>query len=162
PEAAGKPAMPIDLSLLATVVADELQQLAAQKSILLTVEAPTPAWVLGQEDALRILLTNLIDNAIRYTGPDGRVAIGVLTSEASVRLSVQDNGPGIHPDERERVFDRFYRGRDVAAGGSGLGLSIVRQVAEMHGGSVTLSATAEQPGLQTLAVFPAAVPARTV
>ncbi|MBA2412057.1 MAG: sensor histidine kinase N-terminal domain-containing protein [Burkholderiaceae bacterium] len=162
PEAAGKPAMPIDLSLLATVVADELQPLAAQKSILLTVEAPTPAWVLGQEDALRILLTNLIDNAIRYTGPDGRVAIGVLTSEASVRLSVQDNGPGIHPDERERVFDRFYRGRDVAAGGSGLGLSIVRQVAEMHGGSVTLSATAEQRGLQTLAVFPAAVPARTL
>ena len=67
PEAAQKPAVPIDLATLATAVADELRPLAEQKSIVLEVDAPAPAWILGQEDALRILLTNLIDNAIRYT-----------------------------------------------------------------------------------------------
>lgn len=158
PEAAQKPAVPIDLALLAAAVVDELQPLAAQKSIGLDVEAPAPAWVLGQEDALRILLTNLIDNAIRYTAPSGRVDVSVQPSDANVQLIVQDNGPGIAPDERERVFDRFYRGRDAAAGGSGLGLAIVRQISEMHGGSVTLSAGSEGRGSQALATFPAAPP----
>lgn len=158
PEAAQMPAVPTNLALLANVVIDELQPLAAQKSIVLDVEAPAPAWVLGQEDALRILLTNLIDNAIRYTAPSGRVDVSVQPSDANVQLIVQDNGPGIAPDERERVFDRFYRGRDAAAGGSGLGLAIVRQISEMHGGSVTLSAGSEGRGSQALATFPAAPP----
>lgn len=158
PEAAQMPAVPTNLALLANVVVDELQPLAAQKSIVLDVEAPAPAWVLGQEDALRILLTNLIDNAIRYTAPSGRVDVSVQPSDANVQLIVQDNGPGIAPDERERVFDRFYRGRDAAAGGSGLGLAIVRQISEMHGGSVTLSAGSEGRGSQALATFPAAPP----
>lgn len=158
PEAAQMPAVPTNLALLANVVIDELQPLAAQKSIVLDVEAPAPAWVLGQEDALRILLTNLIDNAIRYTAPSGRVDVSVQPSDANVQLIVRDNGPGIAPDERERVFDRFYRGRDAAAGGSGLGLAIVRQISEMHGGSVTLSAGSEGRGSQALATFPAAPP----
>ncbi|MGZ8994003.1 MAG: sensor histidine kinase, partial [Burkholderiaceae bacterium] len=156
PEAAQKPPMPTDLALLATAVAAELQPLAAQKSILLKVDAPSPAWVLGQEDVLRILLTNLIDNAIRYTAASGRVDVTVSAGDTSVRLVVQDNGPGIPLDERERVFDRFYRGRDAAAGGSGLGLAIVRQIVGMHGGSVTLSAGGAAGGLQALASFPAA------
>ncbi len=156
PEAATTPAVSTDLSLLANSVVDELQPLAVQKSITLQVETPAPVRVLGQEDALRILLTNLIDNAIRYTAPGGLVAVGVHLSEAGVLLTVQDNGPGIPADESERVFDRFYRGRDAAAGGSGLGLAIVRQIAEMHGGSVTLQARSDVSGLQALASFPAA------
>jgi len=156
PEAAQMPAVPIDLALLAAVVVDELQPLAAQKSITLQMQAPEPVRVIGQEDALRILLTNLIDNAIRYTAPGGRVDVCVQQNDASVHLIVQDNGPGIPVDERERVFDRFYRGRDAAAGGSGLGLAIVRQIAEMHGGSVTLRPRTDASGLQALASFPAA------
>ena len=158
PESAQKPAVPTDLAILATAVVDELRPLAEQKSIALEVDAPTPAWVLGQEDALRILLTNLIDNAIRYTAPSGRARVSVQPDDTTVQLIVQDNGPGIPPDERERVFDRFYRGRDAAAGGSGLGLAIVRQVADMHGGSVTLSAGNQASGLQALATFPAVPP----
>jgi len=156
PEAATTPAVPTDLCLLANGVVDELQPLAAQKSITLKMEVSAPVRVLGQEDALRILLTNLIDNAIRYTAPGGRVDVSVQQSNASVHLIVQDNGPGVPADERERVFDRFYRGRDAAAGGSGLGLAIVRQIAEMHGGSVTLQPRTDASGLQALASFPAA------
>ena len=158
PESAQKPAVPTDLAGLAAGVIDEMQPLAAQKSITLDADAPAPAWVLGQEDALRILLTNLIDNALRYTAPGGRVHVSVRAAGvagAAVQLIVQDNGPGIPPDERERVFDRFYRGRDAAAGGSGLGLAIVRQIADMHDGSVELSAGDDATGLKALATFPA-------
>ena len=155
PESAQQPSAPTDLALLATTVVDELRPLAAQKSIVLGVDAPGPAWMLGQEDALRILLTNLIDNAIRYTEVSGYIQISVRAVDSRAQLIVQDSGPGISPDERERVFDRFYRGRNAEAGGSGLGLAIVRQVADMHGASVALSAS-ETGGLRALANFPAA------
>ena len=158
PEAAQKPAVPIDLSALASAVVDELRPLAAQKSIGLDVDAEFAAWVSGHDDALRILLTNIIDNAIRYTEPNGRVQVSVRSTDATVQLAVQDTGPGIPSDERERVFDRFYRGRDAAAGGSGLGLAIVRQIASLHGASVTLSATDAGTGVQALVTFPAPAP----
>ena len=158
PEAAQKPAVPTDLGALANSVVDELRPLAAQKSIVLNVDAQAPAWILGQEDALRILLTNLIDNAIRYTAPSGRVDVSVQPGDVTVQLIVQDTGPGIPADERERVFDRFYRGRDAAAGGSGLGLAIVRQIATLHAGSVTLSVANPGSGTQALATFPAVPP----
>ena len=156
PEAAQKPAVPIDLSALASAVVDELRPLAAQKSIGLDVDAESAAWVGGHDDALRILLTNLVDNAIRYTEPGGRVQVSVRLTGATVQLAVQDTGPGIPADERERVFDRFYRGRDAAAGGSGLGLAIVRQIASLHGANVALSATDAGTGIQALVTFPAA------
>ena len=158
PEAAQKPAALTDLAALATAVADELRPLAAQKSIVLDVDARTPAWVLGQDDALRILLTNLVDNAIRYSPTSGRVNVSVQSVAGTVQLIVQDTGPGIPADERERVFDRFYRGRDASVGGSGLGLAIVRQIAGLHGGSITLSAVDAGSGTQALATFPAARP----
>ena len=155
PEAAQKPAVPTDLATLATAVVDELRPLAAQKSIVLEVDAPTPAQILGQEDALRILLTNLIDNAIRYTPPGGRVHVSVQPAGARVQLIVQDNGPGIPTDELGRVFDRFYRGREAEAGGSGLGLAIVRQIAAMHDAAITLSEGKATGGLRAVASFPA-------
>jgi two-component system OmpR family sensor kinase len=159
PEAAQKPAAPTDLSALANAVVDELRPLAAQESIVLDVDARPTTWVSGHDDALRILLTNLVDNAIRYTAPGGRVHVSVQSSDATVQLVVRDTGPGIPSDERERVFDRFYRGRDAATGGSGLGLAIVRQIAVLHGGSVTLSGVDAGSGTQALASFPASQPA---
>lgn len=154
PEAARTPAEPIDLAKVARAMAEELQPLAAQKSIELCIDAATPAWIVAQEDAFRILLTNLIDNAIRYTAEGGRVDVRVHAIDASVTLEVQDNGPGIAFDERERVFDRFYRGRDAAAGGSGLGLSIVRQIVQMAGGTVALTATDRERGVLVQVIFP--------
>jgi signal transduction histidine kinase len=159
PEAAQKPVVSTDLAAIATAVVDEFRPLAAQKSIVLDVDAQSPAWVRGHDDALRILLTNLVDNAIRYTPTNGRVDVSVQHIAGSVQLVVQDSGPGIPADERERVFDRFYRGRDAAAGGSGLGLAIVRQIAELYGGSVKLSAADAASGTQALAIFPAGPPA---
>ena len=158
PEAAVRDTGPINIAALAIVVASELQPLAAEKSITLEVDAPLPAWILGQEDALRILLRNLIDNAIRYSTPAGKVDVSVRTTGTDVQLTLQDHGPGIPEDERERVFDRFYRGRNAEAGGSGLGLAIVRQIAEMHGATVTLSAGDAPTGLRAVASFPAAEP----
>ncbi|MGH6608977.1 MAG: ATP-binding protein [Burkholderiaceae bacterium] len=156
PEAARKPAEMIDLAALTSAVVDELQPLAAQKSIALNSDARPGAMIIGQEDALRILLTNLIDNAIRYTADRGRVDVHVQASPANVVLTVHDNGPGIAVDERERVFDRFYRGRDAAPGGSGLGLAIVRQIADMHGASVTIGSNAGGQGAEVTVTFAAA------
>ena len=158
PEASQKPAMPTSLAAVATAVVDELRPLAAQKSIVPDADVHSPAWVLGQDDALRILLTNLVDNAIRYTPTGGHVGVLVQNAGGTVQLIVRDTGLGIPADERERVFDRFYRGRDAAAGGSGLGLAIVRQIARLHAGSVTLSAVDAGSGTQALATFPATQP----
>lgn len=155
PERASNPAESIDLAALTTLVAEELLPVATQNQISLSVDAPAPVSMLGHEDAMRILLRNLIDNAIRYTPPLGRVDVHVRKTERDVQITVDDNGPGIPDEERERVFDRFYRGRGAAPGGSGLGLAIVRQIAELHGGAVTLSAS-KSNGLRALASFPRA------
>jgi signal transduction histidine kinase len=109
----------------------------------------------GSEDALRILFNNLIDNAIRYTPERGRVTTRVQREGSDVEVIVEDTGPGIPDEERERVFDRFYRGRSAGATGTGLGLAIVSQVADMHRGKVTLG-TAAGGGLRVLVQLPAA------
>jgi two-component system OmpR family sensor kinase len=153
PDAAERPSQPVDLALVATGVAEELRPLAEAKAIRLAVESE-PAWLQGQEDALQILLANLVDNAIRHTLQGGRIDVRVRLDEGVV-LEVADTGPGIPPDERARVFDRFYRGRDAPAGGSGLGLAIVRQIAQMHGGTVELAAPENGQGLLVRARFPA-------
>jgi signal transduction histidine kinase len=224
PDAAREPARPLDLAQLAREVAEEMRPLAQGAHLDLRVEAPTLAFMTGHEAALHMALTNLVENAVRYTQAGGSVQIG-LTADMSADVSadvsaearadvpahvtavasacatgvvsaaraaatpavprdvgravapaavaqptsngqgheaalagadelaepasavlpaevagwvlrVTDTGPGILPDERERVFDRFYRGRNAAVPGSGLGLAIVREVARLHGGSV--------------------------
>jgi two-component system OmpR family sensor kinase len=109
--------------------------------------------------ALRTLIGNLIDNAIRYTPPGGRVDVTVFTdrssSPASHWLCVSDSGTGIPPDERERVLDRFYRRAGVEHSGSGLGLAIVRSIAERHGASLVLD-TSTHGGLKVGLCFPLA------
>ncbi|MGZ5201101.1 MAG: ATP-binding protein [Telluria sp.] len=103
--------------------------------------------VAGCPDALRILLGNLLDNALRYTPVGGRVDVTVAREDGAPLLQVADTGPGIPEHERERVFDRFYRGEDHDGWGSGLGLSIVSSIAQSHGASVTLGAREQGPGL---------------
>jgi signal transduction histidine kinase len=90
---------------------------------------------------------NLVDNAIRYT-TDGSVRVAVFAQGPKAVLEVEDTGPGIPPEERARVFDRFYRGRTTSERGTGLGLAIVRRVAERHGGDVTLTEGREGRGLK--------------
>lgn len=109
----------------------------------------------GDAAALRTLVGNLIDNAIRYTPEGGRVDVAVRGAAGECWLYVRDSGPGIPADERERVFDRFYRRAGAEQPGSGLGLAIVRSIAERHGARLVLDSS-PFGGLQVAVGFPAA------
>jgi two-component system, OmpR family, sensor histidine kinase TctE len=113
---------------------------ALRKNIDLGFEPSNePAWVIGDELGLVDMLTNLLDNAIRYTHASGRVTARVNLSETSVLVSVEDNGPGIAAADRERVFERFYRVLGSNEPGSGLGLAIVKEIARLHQADITLN-----------------------
>jgi len=104
-------------------------------------EPPFPVDVQGNVVMLREMLSNLIDNAIRYTPPGGRITVRVRTDDHEldlVHLEVEDTGLGIPPAERERVFERFYRILGREGDGSGLGLAIVKEIATMHGGTLAI------------------------
>jgi two-component system OmpR family sensor kinase len=139
PETAQKPPGRVQLDALARSVVEELGELAAQNAVTLSLVRTEPTAVTGSEDALRLLATNLVDNAIRYSGRGGHAKVGAWREAGSAILEVCDDGPGIPPAERERVFDRFYRAAQDETTGSGLGLAIVRQVAELHAGRVALA-----------------------
>ena len=97
----------------------------------------------------------LVDNSSRDTAQGGSVTIAVRRSERGAILEVSDTGPGIPPQDRERVFDRFYRREDTQAPGSGLGLAIVKNIAERHGAAIALEDRVPGPGLRISVVFPA-------
>ena len=132
----------VDLLELARACVGERYDQAVAKDIDLGIaesDAPAvPPCVAGSADSLRILVGNLLDNALRYTPAGGRVDVGVIDSDRGIVLQVSDTGPGIAPADRARVFDRFYRGAGHAEWGSGLGLAIVRSIAEAHCATVTL------------------------
>lgn len=108
----------------------------------------------GNADLLRILLRNLVDNAIRYTREGGHVWVSLIRDGARVVLAVADDGPGIPAEARERALGRFTRLAPARAEGSGLGLSIVQRVAELHGAALSLGVGPEGGGLRVLVVFP--------
>jgi len=108
----------------------------------------------GNADLLRILLRNLVDNAIRYTREGGHVWVSLIRDGARVVLVVADDGPGIPAEARERALGRFTRLAPARAEGSGLGLSIVQRVAELHGAALSLGVGPEGSGLRVLVVFP--------
>jgi len=158
---AARTATSFDLAAVAASVVEEKTPFAEQQRIALSLAA-VPVTVYGQEDALRILLANLVDNALRYTPPGGSVDVRVAPDGDQARVDVADSGPGIAEEERERVFDRFYRGRQAPGGGSGLGLAIVRQIITLHGGSIALDKS-PSGGLLVSARFPAnASPAQSL
>jgi two-component system OmpR family sensor kinase len=110
----------------------------------------------GHADALRILIRNLLENAVKYTPEGGRVDVEVIADAGRMLLSVEDSGPGIPDADRERVLDRFYRIAGSGATGSGLGLAIVKSITELHGGSLTLSRSERLGGLRVAVHFGAA------
>jgi two-component system OmpR family sensor kinase len=112
--------------------------------------------ILGDESSLRIMLGNLIDNATRYTQVGGRVDVAIgLAEDGAPILRVADNGPGIPEEDRERVFDRFYRREGTGQSGSGLGLFIARTIADQHEARIELSRTAERGLTVTVRFKPA-------
>ncbi len=158
PEALESGAVDCDLVELAKGEIVARAPLAADKGVDLGLAHAAPAKVRGDPASLAILLSNLIDNALRYTPRGGRVDVTVDGAPEGrfegATLTVSDTGPGIAPDERERVFDRFYRGEKAAEPGSGLGLSIVRRIADAHAASIVLGAAFPGGGLRVSVRFP--------
>jgi signal transduction histidine kinase len=126
--------------------------LAVARRIDLGLEAE-PAAVQGDRDALRVLVRNLVDNAVRYTPEGGQVRVSTRQQTSGATLEVVDTGPGIPSSDRERAFDRFYRRSNAPEGGSGLGLAIVKAIADRHGAQIRLD-DAPGGGLKVTVVFP--------
>lgn len=152
---------PIDLQDMVRLAVADVLPLAAHKHIDLGLadneedQPVQPVLVTGQREALRMMLRNLLENAVKYTPESGRVDVSLQLqpdsngSKGQCLLTVEDSGPGIAPEDRSRVFDRFYRSSDLAPEtGSGLGLAIVKTIADRHGATLQLDASPRLGGLR--------------
>jgi two-component system OmpR family sensor kinase len=154
---------PVDLQeVVKLAVADVLPQaIHKQVDLGLVESAPEPLLVpvQGQREALRILLRNLLDNAVKYTPAAGQVDVSLQLQQGQPVLTVEDSGPGIAAEDYPRVFDRFFRAGDAhAETGSGLGLAIVKAIADRHGATLALSPSVRLGGLKVDVHFPASAP----
>jgi signal transduction histidine kinase len=149
---------PLDLTAVAAAGVADAHALAIARNIDLGLDAPPNVPVTGDREALRTLVRNLVDNAVRYTPPGGQVQVHCGRNSRGAYLEVTDNGPGIAPADRQRVFDRFYRRSGTTESGTGLGLAIVKAIAERHGAAVLLDA-APTCGLRVTVQFLAPDPA---
>ncbi|MDP2197498.1 MAG: ATP-binding protein, partial [Sulfurimicrobium sp.] len=113
-----------------------------------------PAWIKGDSLRLKMLIDNLIDNALRYTPSGGKVTVQVTKAEAFVVLTVVDNGPGIPAEERKLVLERFYRVLGSGEEGSGLGLAIVHEIALLHDARVEIDTPEAGTGVVFRLMFP--------
>jgi signal transduction histidine kinase len=135
------PSEEVDLGTVVAEAGDEFAAPAAARGVALEQATPRDVKLVADREGLKRALANLLDNAVRVTPPGARVRLGAGRADGWAWVAVTDEGPGIAPRHRERVFDRFYRvdkARARAEGGTGLGLAIVRQIAESHGGAVRL------------------------
>jgi two-component system OmpR family sensor kinase len=152
-QAVQAPSAPVRLDELAREVIAEHASLAHDKSIDLGMAREEPLSVDGSATGLRTLLSNLVDNAVRYTPAGGSIDISLARESDDAVLEVSDSGPGIPPAERTRVFDRFYRRPGDGPEGSGLGLAIASQIVERHRGSIVL-ADSPKGGLRVVLRLP--------
>jgi two-component system sensor histidine kinase QseC len=151
---AGRLAQQQDVHRLVVEEVAGLAMLAAEKNIELSVEGAGPVLLKADGLSLSMLLRNLIDNAIRYTPEQGKVDIALQQTDREVVLTVTDSGPGIPEQDRERIFQRFFRGEGLQQSGCGIGLSIVRRIAEMHHARIALQNVSAAGGLQVTVAFP--------
>lgn len=149
----------VDINDVVTEAVSRSRERANQREVSLIVARTGEAFVLGDQWQLTDAVTNLVQNAISYSGERARVTISVMCvgtdSDPQVEIKVSDNGIGIRPEDQERVFERFYRvdyGRSRESGGTGLGLSIVRHIAGAHGGSIRLWSRPGQGSTFTLSL----------
>lgn len=146
---------PVELAALVADVAELYEPLAEERGQSLAVEIEANPVVRGDRDQLFQALANLVDNAIKYAPPGGTVAISLGERDGAPLLQVADSGPGVSAADRDKVFQRFWRGDDSrTTPGTGLGLSLVDAVAALHGIEVTLEDA--QPGLMVTLRFPPA------
>jgi two-component system OmpR family sensor kinase len=147
----------VDVAELARDVVGTMAPRASARRIDLGADATVAAPVLGSRAELRSLITNLVDNALRYAPPESEVTVKVERRNGAVSMSVVDAGPGIPSHDRERVFERFQRAAGDDTPGIGLGLAIVKAIVERHGGRISLEDAhpgRTPPGLVARVVFP--------
>jgi two-component system sensor histidine kinase BaeS len=136
---------PIEVNRFINRVVALMKPIADKDSVVIrALIGPAPMYVRGDEDRLQQALINLIENAIRNSSPGTRVEITAAVKEEIVLISVSDQGPGIPELDLPHIFDRFWRGdksRSRASGGSGIGLSIVKQIVDLHGGAVQVESS---------------------
>ena len=158
PDVSGEPLRALDLAHIAREVVGSMAYRARMLGIDLGAEAPAPAYVLGARSELRSLISNLVDNALRYAPSGTEVTVKVTAQPDGILLCVVDAGPGIPRPEREAVFERFRRASGDDTPGSGLGLAIAKAVVERHGGHIWLEDArpgAASPGVAACIVLPA-------
>jgi two-component system OmpR family sensor kinase/two-component system sensor histidine kinase QseC len=143
----------VDLAASAAEGIKDTHDLALARSVDLSLDSPSTVLVWGDREALRTLVRNLVDNAVRYSPAGGSVRVRCREAPAGALLEVTDTGPGIAPVDRERVFDRFYRRAMQQESGTGLGLAIVKAIAERHRAEITLD-DAPGGGLHVAVRFP--------
>ena len=156
PEALATRAVDCDLAALAKDAIVARGAIASERQIDLGLARESPMRVHGDSASLAVLLSNLLDNALRYTPRGGRIDVAVDDDNGRAVLMVSDTGPGIPAEDRDRVFDRFFRGAANREPGSGLGLSIVKRVADAHHATITLGASSHGSGLVVTVLFPRA------
>jgi two-component system OmpR family sensor kinase len=136
--------VPVRLDALVEDIHRQATLLGQEHHVQVTPGTVTPATVQGDEFRLRELFLNLVDNAIKYSRPNGKVEISLMSEAGTARLSVSDHGIGIEPEVQARIFDRFYRtdaARAHAKKGTGLGLSICKWIAEAHHGRIEVQSS---------------------
>lgn len=139
--------VPLNMADLVSQAVDDLKRRNAGDMKGIQVEktaASSLPPVLGDPERIRRILENLLDNAFQYNLPDGRIRVHLQKAGDSVQVDISDSGVGIHPEDHDRVFDRFYRGDStltLGVAGTGLGLSIVRNLVQMHNGRIWLEST---------------------
>jgi two-component system OmpR family sensor kinase len=158
PGMATEPRLRVNLATLAREVVGVFSPRAEELEVDLGAEAPVAVSVNGQRSELRSALENLLDNALRYAPARSAVTVAVAQEGSRARVTVIDTGPGIPPEERARVFERFHRVAGDDTPGTGLGLAIVKTIVERHGGTITLRDAngGTPPGLAVEVDLPAA------
>jgi signal transduction histidine kinase len=132
-------------------VASAFKSLARERGIALTTRTPAPSVKLRCDRArIELALSDLLENALKFTPSGGEVEIGAERAADAVSLWVEDSGPGIHPDDLPHIFERFYRGESTAAGGTGLGLAIVQSVIQAHDGHLSVHSELGEGSLFTI------------
>lgn len=152
--AGGQRPQPVALAELARQAVADIAAAAQPRRIDVGMSRAGEGTFPGHPDAVRILVRNLLDNAVKYTPEGGTVDVEVLRSGDAWLLEVHDSGPGVDEVDRERVLDRFYRVAGSQATGSGLGLAIVKGVADLHGATLSLDRSARLGGLFVSVRFP--------
>lgn len=155
---------PVDVSALAQEVLRELRPLATSRQVEVVTSFQPELEIETTPDLLYRCVFNLVDNAIKYSGPGKTASVTTALRDGSVVIEVADSGPGIAADDLERIFDRFYRvdkGRSRREGGTGLGLAIVKELVESLGGTVTASSRLGQGSTFVIALPAAAQEARS-